>query len=400
MRKTLACLAALSLGTLLTSHCNNEQTGGDPPADMSMSSDDMTSQTPDMADPQMQDMLSPPATPTTFTVVRIGTGAAMLNNDATATFLERRQIADGALVGQALAMPVAASGSNRALTLSGLASVEGQLSRSSDGKYLILAGYAAAPGTRDISTSNSTTNNRVIARIDAAGNINTGTASNAFNAASVRGATSSDGTMLWVTSENGIGYTTLNSTAVPVMLNTSNVRAIGILGIGNGAQLYVSSSAGANLGMNTVGTVGAGLPTMMGTSVARITGFTDTNSPASLGFVVFDRDNNGAADQMYVADTRPATGGGVQRWRLNGTTWMLEGTISTGTNAGARYLDGFVNNNTVTLLVTTSEINDTTATRVLRMTDAGGATSAVTSMLLATAATNTTYRGIALSPTP
>jgi len=396
MRKTLVCLASITLGALLHSHCNNEQTGGDPPADMSMASEDMTTTNPtDLAD--SPDMASQPTTPTTFTVVRIGTGAAALNNDATATFLERRQIADGALVGNALALPTAASGSNKPLTLSGLASVEGQLSRSANGKYLILGGYAAAPGSKDISTSSSTTYNRVVARIDAAGAIDTTTASTAFNGGSVRGATSSDGTMLWLTSDLGVGYTTLGSTAVPTLLNIANTRAVSVFGSGASAQLYASSSAGTNLGMNTVRT---GLPTAAGTIVTRLTGFTDTNSPATVGFVVFDRDSNGSPDQMYVADSRTVTGGGVQRWRLNGTTWMLDGTISTGANSGARYLDGFVSGTTVTLVVTTNELNDTVATRVLRLTDAGGATSAVTSMMLSSAANNTTYRGIALSPNP
>lgn len=74
-------------------------------------------------------------------------------------------------------VPAAACRGLRALrTLSRLASVEGQLSRSSDGKYLILAGYAAAPGSKDISSSSSATYNRVVGRIDAAGTINTATA--------------------------------------------------------------------------------------------------------------------------------------------------------------------------------------------------------------------------------
>lgn len=400
MRRTLACLASLALSALLGSHCNNEQTGSTPNEDLGTADPDLSGgDSPDLSGGGGQpDMTTPPVgTPSRFVVVRIGTGGtAALNNDATATFLETRQIGDGALVGNALAMPVAASGSNRPLTLSGLASVEGQLSRSSDGRYLILAGYAAAPGAKDISTSSSATYNRVIGRIDAAGNINTATASTAFTAAAVRGATSSDGSMLWVSSDSGIGYTTLNSTAVPTLLAGDNVRAIGIFGSGASAQLFVSSSAGSNLGVNRVGT---GLPTTVGTSVTRLPGFTDSNSPASVGFVVLDRDSNGMPDQIYVADTRPI-GGGVQRFRFNGTTWLLEGTITTGANSGGRYLDGFVSNGTVTLLVSTAEMNDTIATRVLRLTDAGGSTSAVNVQLVTTAANNTTYRGVALAPNP
>lgn len=398
MRRTLACVASISFAALLWSHCNNEQTGsptddlGDPGLDLS------SGDTPDLASPgDPPDLASPPPpTPTRFAVVRIGTGTGTLNNDATAAFIETRQISDGALSGSALALPIAVSGSNRALTLSGLASVEGQLSRSSDGKYLILAGYAAAPGSKDISSSSSATYNRVVGRIDAAGTINTATASTGFTASAVRGATSHDGTGLWITSDIGVYYTTLNSTAVPTMLDLANTRAIGIFGRGTAAQLYASSSAGSNLGMNTIG---SGLPTMNGATVTRLPGFTDANSPASVGFVIFDRDNNGTPDQIYVADTR-TTGGGVQRFRLNNTTWTLDGTISTGASSGGRYLDGFVSGSTVTLLVTTAELTDATPTRILRLTDTGGATSAVTSQLLATAANNTTYRGIAQAPTP
>lgn len=398
MRRTLACVASISLAALAWSHCNNEQTGG-PTDDLGSPGLDLSpGETPDLAPPGDPPDLAPPppATPTRFAVVRIGTGTGTLNNDATATFIETRQISDGALVGSALALPIAASGSNRPLCLSGLASVEGQLSRSSDGRYLVLAGYAAAPGSKDISTSSSTTYNRVVARIDAAGNINTATASTGFNASAVRGATSQDGTGLWITSDLGVYYTTLNSTAVPTLLDLANTRAVGIFGRGASAQLYASSSAGSNLGMNTVG---SGLPTMNGATVTRLPGFTDTNSPASVGFVIFDRDNNGTPDQIYVADTR-TTGGGVQRFRLNNTTWTLDGTISTGSNSGGRYLDGFVSGSTVTLLVTTAELNDSTPTRIVRLTDTGGATNTVTSQLLSTAPTNTTYRGLAQAPTP
>ena len=67
--------------------------------------------------------------------------------------------------------------------------------------------------------------------------------------------------------------------------------------------------------------------------------------------------------------------------------------------SGARGVTGFVSNTTVTLLVTTAEVNNV-APRVVKMTDNGGATSAVTSQLLVTATANTTYRGIALAPIP
>ena len=125
-----------------------------------------------------------------------------------------------------------------------------------------------------ISSSSSTTYNRVIGRIDAAGNINTATAADAYNAAAVRGAATTDGTMMWISSEIGIGYTTLNSTAVPVALSIVNTRALGIFGSGNTTQLFGSSSATTYLGVNTIGT---GTPNTAGVTVTRLSGFTDAS---------------------------------------------------------------------------------------------------------------------------
>ncbi len=399
MRKTILGIGGLALSALALAYCDKNETGGTT-TDLAVATEDFAtaadlSDTPDLA--AAGDLSSLPVVPTEFTVVRIGTGgAATLTNNATAAFLERRKIADGSIVGTPLALPTAVAGANRQLTLSGLASVEGELSRSADGKYLVIAGYAANPGVNNVSSSSSTTYNRVIGRIDAAGNINTATAADAYNAAAVRGAATTDGTMMWISSEIGIGYTTLNSTAVPVALSIVNTRALGIFGSGNTTQLFGSSSATTYLGVNTIGT---GTPNTAGVTVTRLSGFTDANSPSSVGLVGFDRDNNGAIDQLYVADDRTVTGGGVQRWKLNGATWALEGTISTGTGAGARFVTGYVSNNVATVLVTTAEAL-TTNPRVLQLTDSGGATSAVTSKVLATAAVNTTYRGIALAPTP
>lgn len=399
MRNTLWGIGGLALSALALAYCDKNETGGSTP-DLAVTSPDLATAGPDLSDTTdlagAGDLSTTPVAPTELTVVRIGTGAAALTNDATATFLERRKIADGSIVGTPLALPIAAAGANRPLTLSGLASVEGELSRSADGKYLIIGGYAAPPGATNVSSSSSATYSRVIGRIDAAGNINTATASAAFNAAAVRGVASTDGTMLWMSSDAGIGYTTLNSTALPVAVSVANTRALGIFGSGNGTQLYVTSSSATYLGANTVG---AGTPNTAGVTVTRLSGFTDTNSPSSVGFVGFDRDSNGTVDQLYVADDRTVTGGGVQRWKLNGATWTLEGTISTGTGAGARYVAGYVAGNVATLLVTTAEALATNA-RILQLTDNGGATTAVTSKTLATAALNTTYRGIALAPLP
>lgn len=401
MRKTLAGICAVSLAALAVAHCASSENGGIPTGGdlASQDSDGGDSDSGGSSDGGVGDDMrgNPYGTEPEFTVVRIGTGIGALTNDATVAFLERHSISNGALVGAPLALPTAVSGANKQLTLSGLATVEGQLSRSADGRYLVIAGYAAPPGAKDISTSSATTYNRVIGRIDAFNNINTATATTAYSGSAVRGATSTDGTAMWISTDVGVGYTIVNATAPPTVLSTVITRAIDVFGTGNARQLYVSSSSSSGSSYLGINSVGSGTPTSTAT-VSRLPGFTDANNPSAVGFVGFDRDGNGSIDQLYVADDR-TSGGGLQRWRLNGSTWMLEGTISTGIGSGARYAAGFVFGNTASVLVTTSE-GFGIAPRILLLTDTGGSTAGVTSKLLTTAATNTTYRGIALAPHP
>lgn len=404
MRKTLASLGALSLTALSFVYCDSSGTSNTP-VDMTSTTvtDLAVPPSTDLAVPSTEDMTSPPpdmigtVAPTEFSVLRVGPNSVgMPNNDATPGFIERRQISNGALVGTPLALPTAVNGQNKQLMFSGTATLEGQLSRSLDGKVLVVAGYAAGPTDKDV--SGSTTYPRVIGSISSTNVINT---QYSFPAAAqtVRGVASTDGDSVWIAGDPMIRYARLSQAAAPTSISDLNSRGIGIFGTSSGRQLYVSSfsSTGGTsyLGVSAVGT---GTP-MTTATVTRLSGFTDTNSPASVGILGFDRDGNGAIDQLYVADDRLVTGGGVQRWKLNGTAWSLEGTISMGTGAGARFLTGFLNGTTVTLLVTTSEAG-TTQTRVVSLTDAGGTTTTVAGTLkvLTTAPTNAVYRGVALAP--
>ena len=107
-------------------------------------------------------------------IYRIGDGGAALTNAATAVFLDEYTPA-GALV-QSIAMPTAVVGSNRILTGSGTATSEGLLTLSTDGQYLVLAGYDAVVGTAGVANTASAAFNRVIGRVDGAATIDTTTA--------------------------------------------------------------------------------------------------------------------------------------------------------------------------------------------------------------------------------
>ncbi|MBL9007198.1 MAG: hypothetical protein JNJ46_23275 [Myxococcales bacterium] len=339
----------------------------------------------DMATPDL--MPAPP--PTEFYVVRVGDGAVALSSAATALSLERRKLADGSMVGAALALPTSGSGAQRAITLGGSSISEGSLSRSADGRYLLLAGYDAAPGTAAVASTSSATVNRVIARVDASGGVDTSTAADFFSGNAIRSATSTDGRSLWAAGAGGIVYAVFGSTAKPASLLATNMRWLQVAS----AQLYASSASGSNQGISRVGN---GTPT--GTATATLlAGFSAQANTSHYGFFAADRDGQPGLDVIYVADDRSvATGGGVQRWKLSGTTWVLEGTMSKNLTAGVRGLAGYAHPSGVTLVVTTAE----SPARVVRFEDDGTALDMIAAQPLATASANTAYRGVAWAPWP
>ncbi|MEP6667269.1 MAG: hypothetical protein ABJA81_12550, partial [Nocardioidaceae bacterium] len=107
-------------------------------------------------------------------VYRVGNGVASLNGNAATVFLDEFTTA-GTLV-QSLPMPTSVSGSNRRLTASGNATSEGFLTRSDNGQFLLVPGYDSTPGTGSIASADWSATNRVIGRVDAAGNVDTSTA--------------------------------------------------------------------------------------------------------------------------------------------------------------------------------------------------------------------------------
>ena len=130
-------------------------------------------------------------------VYRVGDGGTPLSSNATPVFLDE-YTPSGILV-QSIPLPTSISGVNKRLTGSGTATSEGELTRSVDGRYLTAAGYDAAVGTASITGSSASTVNRVIARVDNTGVVDTTTAlSDVATGSNPRGAVSTDGTSIWV----------------------------------------------------------------------------------------------------------------------------------------------------------------------------------------------------------
>lgn len=335
--------------------------------------------------------------PGDLVVVLDGTGAATLNSSATAAFLQEYNTTTAFQAPiQTIALPTAVSGFNQPLTLAGNATSEGFLSLTTDGHYLMMAGYAATPGTVTPATSTPTAVNRVVGRIDSSGAIDTTTAlGDAYNGSNIRSAFSTDGFNIWTSGNGGSGlgtsaavrYTTLGSTtSVQLNSTTSNDRVVNIF---NG-QIYASSGSAPVLGVATIGT---GTPTTSGQTITLLNGMPTSGTHSSYDFWFKD------ANTLYVADDgSAASGGGIQKWTLSAGTWSLaytllnNGTTTTGVRGLAGTVDGSGN---AVLYATTSA---SSANSLITLTDPGVNTFTFTT--LATAPANTDFRGVDFSPTP
>jgi hypothetical protein len=323
-----------------------------------------------------------------FMVVRMGDGATPLSSASAPVFVDEYTI-DGSLL-RTVALPTTINGSQRRFTNSGQASSEGALALSSDGHYLTLAGYDAsvAPPTASVAGTAAATTNRVVARIDAAGNVDTSTSvNNAFDKNNVRGAVTDDGTRFWLSGANGgasggVQFVALGGTAgSSITSNLSNVRTLEIFG----GQLYGGSNNGT---FTNVFTVGIGLPTTPATAVR---------------FQVFLRRPRAHSPSSSSARTRSrrrrpsdaTAGGGIQKWTLNGATWTLATTFSAGLGGvGARGLAGYVSGSNVVLIATTAESANPSGQHVVTLTDPESPTAAN----IVTGSTSIAYRGVALPP--
>ncbi|HEX8364645.1 MAG TPA: Calx-beta domain-containing protein [Allosphingosinicella sp.] len=313
-------------------------------------------------------------------VSRVGTGSGALSGVATAVFLDE-YTPTGTFV-RSIALPTADFAPHQTLTATGNATTEGRLNLSADGRYLVLAGYDVAPGTAtNLYLNPSSGVARVIGRVDASGAIDTTTAlTNVFLNGNIRSAASSDGQTFWAIGSNtGIVTTTLGATTGTVIAATpDNLRDVDIY---NG-QLYISSGAGSV----RMAQVGTGLPTTSGQTVTPLPGV-PTASGTFNGF--FFADLTAAVpgvDTLYLANEA----GGLAKYSLVGGTWTSNGTITPSVLNG---LTGSVTGGTVSLFATT-------ASALIRFSDASGynGTLTGTGTSIATAGTNTAFRGVSFAP--
>ncbi|MEP7265220.1 MAG: beta-propeller fold lactonase family protein, partial [Bacteroidota bacterium] len=348
-----------------------------------------------------------PYTPGKIAVLVVGDGSAALSANATPLFIKEFNLTGGSQTGTVrTTLPVTATTGTgsvaRALTQSGSSTSEGLLNLSGNGQYLLVTGYNSTTGSGGVSTSSSTTfptNTRVVGRVDATGAVNTTTTFNTgYSGVAVRAAASVDGSAYWSSGANAIDYVTNGNIAAPVTLSSTNTRSIGIFN----NQLYASSQSGS-LRLVTVGT---GLPTSSSQTVTNLNGLlTTTGDP--YGFTFIDI-NGGGPDVVYVASLTTAPIGLLKYTSTdNGATWTANGSLSgnvfsvTGIyNTCTGNVDLYITSNTSNAkpnaLYKFSDLAVNAASPAV-ITNNGSALNTV-GTLLATAAANTAFGGVAFTP--
>jgi hypothetical protein len=162
---------------------------------------------------------------------------------------------------------VATAGGNEALTNSSYSVSEGEMTLSTNGQYLVTGGYNATVSAwaPQQTFSDASVINRVIGRIDGAGNIDTTTdLTDAYSGDNFRGVASTDGMQFWTSGHAGdssdfVHYAQYGASTSTILTNgAANVNTVEIF---NG-QLYEGVRSGA-AGIYQIGT---GLPTTAGQS--------------------------------------------------------------------------------------------------------------------------------------
>ncbi|MEJ8841129.1 T9SS type A sorting domain-containing protein [Lacibacter sp. H375] len=321
-------------------------------------------------------------------VVRLGNGSVYNGNAAARCFLDE-YTTTGTLV-QTVAMPVTTSGANRKFMLSNNA-YGGLVTLSLDNRYLLLPGYDVDEFSQPLTSFTSAIVPRVIARIDKNEVINTTTVTGAYSGESVESAYSPNGTDIAVAGSNlngggGVRYVTLGGTT-SLSVNTANLSNYQLNVFNN--QLYIS----CEFNNVSVGVFSGTFPVTVAPTITNLPGLPTANS-TPLGFFLADLDNAVAGpDVLYVCDGNNFGGtlaNTLTKYSLVAGSWVKNNSKAI---TAPRGLTGTVNGTTVTLYVTSN-------TNLYSLVDASGYNANMTASLttLATAAANTTFKGLAFTP--
>jgi hypothetical protein len=312
--------------------------------------------------------------PGNLVVLRVGDGVESPSGHGNSVFLDQFST-NGTFLNS---VPVPANATN-ALILSGSAASEGGLTRSADGRLLLLAGYniALTNSLSSLASSAATDVPRVLGALDIAGGFSlVGVTTNQYSNNNIRSGTSDGWGNYWGAGANSGTFYFGDAAPDAVQTYVANTRAIQDLG----GSLYFSTSTGTP-GIWRI----SGTPTVSSGPPSLVFALGATGSPYAFAF-------NPDFTVAYVADDTLAGEGGVQRWDFADGNWALSYVFTGLTNTGARGLTVDFSGPRPVLYATTAESK---ANRLVALVDAGP-TSPITT--LATAGANQLFRGVAFTP--
>jgi hypothetical protein len=332
-------------------------------------------------------------------VVRLGTGGVTSYGGQTApTFLDEYTPA-GSLV-QSIALPIVDNGANFRITFNYNRGNQGLLTSSPDKQYLTLAGWKASPAS-PLSGLNTTSTDRIIARIDYNGAINTSTSilgTDLGDGPSPIAAITNDGSSFWVMHDGvtgGIHYSVLGQSTVSPIVVAPNIRTANI----ENGQLYCTASSLPSI-------VSGGLPTSGPQTVTSLPGFSAPGTGNSTQFFFADLNPSiPGYDVIYLAESNTIA---LTKYSFDQNTgsWVSNGTIGT-TSDDYRGITGVVNGTSVILYCTRKVLDNSSsnAGELVTITDntgynPGPNTFVGTPAILKMADPNTSFRGVAMVPQP
>lgn len=316
--------------------------------------------------------------------VRVGSGTVALDDSAAQVTIDRLRVSDGAVLGS-IALPAADATGVHALTLAGATPYQGFLQTTADGKYAMLVGFDAAPGTAAVTWGTAP---RTVGRISATGAVDTTTITS-FSGHEVRSVASKDGSSFWVGGSNfapkGLQYfSSFAGASAGVGIDLTAVRQI---------VLFQDALYGTSSGTPRMFDFGGAAPTTATTS-ATMAGTDPEIVPD--GLVMMARGGT-TVDTLYVC----TDDAGIQRWTKSGASWSLSAsfpiadpTMDSSTTAGCVGLAATVVSGKVLLVaVTLEDVN-----RIVTFLDDGS--TGATPKVVAASATNYAYRGVSFAPHP
>jgi hypothetical protein len=319
-------------------------------------------------------------------VLRIGDGAQSLTVNGNSMFID--QFAPNGSCVSTLKIPDA--GTNATITMGptivpvgATTSVTGSgMSRSLDGRQLVIAAYNTAVGFGSpLNNAPSTTVPRAVGWINSLGQYTLSLSSTdlTFTSTFFRAAVSDGTNNFWGAARTpSTYYFGFDAPAATIQSVFPNMRSMALF---NGSIYCVSAVGGGN-----------GVLKLDGMPMTSATANPTVLFPGSTASSDLDVSPDG--NLIYVADSRNAPSGGIQRWQFdtNSSTWSLAYTLSDQLPSGAYYVTAdWSGANPVVYAVTSDDSNN----RLVQISDTGPSSTGAT---LAYAGVNQNFRGVRFGP--